>query len=187
MHKAKDTGSDIYVWDWVVRVCHWGIVASFITNYFIVEPGRLFHEIAGYVGVALISIRVAWGLYSANPNKKGSAAYASFSAISLSKQAFREHLQHLKHKQIPRTHGHNPFGWLMVMAVIALLLGLGITGFMMEEIDALFGNSTLEWIHSIMADVLYGCVLVHIAAAFAVQRMGNIQLVRPMLTGWRKR
>ena len=73
MHKAKDTGSDIYVWDWVVRVCHWGIVASFITNYFIVEPGRLFHEIAGYVGVALISIRVAWGLRSANPNKKGSA------------------------------------------------------------------------------------------------------------------
>jgi cytochrome b len=75
----------------------------------------------------------------------------------------------------------------MVMAVIALLLGLGITGFMMEEIDALFGNSTLEWIHSIMADVLYGCVLVHIASVFAVQRMGNIQLVRPMLTGWRKR
>ena len=75
----------------------------------------------------------------------------------------------------------------MIMAVITLLLGLGITGFMMEEIDAMFGNSTLEWIHSIMADVLYGCVLVHVAAVFAVQYIGNIQLVRPMLTGWRKR
>jgi cytochrome b len=57
----------------------------------------------------------------------------------------------------------------------------------MEEIDALFGNSTLEWIHSIMADVLYGCVLVHIIAVFAVQHAGNIQLLRPMLTGRRKR
>jgi len=57
----------------------------------------------------------------------------------------------------------------------------------MEEIDAMFGNSTLEWIHSIMADVLYACVLVHIAAVFLVQYLGNVQLIRPMLTGWRKR
>ncbi len=88
---------------------------------------------------------------------------------------------------MPTSHGHNPFGWLMVMAVVVLLIGLGVTGFMMEEIDAMFGNSTLEWTHSIMADVLYGCVLVHIAAVLIVQYLGNIQLIRPMLTGWRKR
>ena len=58
---------------------------------------------------------------------------------------------------------------------------------MMEEIDAMFGNSTLEWVHSIMADVLYVCVLVHIPAVFLVQYIGKVQLIRPMLTGWRKR
>ncbi|MBJ2128670.1 cytochrome b/b6 domain-containing protein [Alteromonas sp. IB21] len=189
MSTTKDTPSDIYVWDWVVRVCHWGIVAAFITNYFIVEPGRLYHEIAGYIALALIISRVVWGFYS---NKSGTyksenTSYASFSNISLDKQTFLDHVQHLKQRQIPTSHGHNPFGWLMVFAVIALMLGLGITGFMMEEIDAMFGNSTLEWAHSIMADVLYACVLVHIAAVLLVQYVGNVQLIRPMLTGWRKR
>ena len=75
----------------------------------------------------------------------------------------------------------------MVIAVVALMLGLGISGFMMEEIDAMFGNSTLEWIHGMMADVLYACVLVHIGSVFVVQYVGNIQLIRPMLSGWRKR
>lgn len=188
MKKAKDTPSEIYVWDRIVRVCHWGIVAAFITNYFIVEPGRLYHEIAGYIAIALILTRVVWGFYSNKENThQSSTSYASFSNISLNKQSFSEHIQHLKQKQIPTHHGHNPFGWLMVIAVIALMLGLGISGFMMEEIDAMFGNSTLEWIHGMMADVLYACVLVHIGAVFVVQYLGNIQLVRPMLSGWRKR
>lgn len=189
MNKAKDSPSDIYVWDKIVRVCHWGLVAAFITNYFIVEPGRLYHEIAGYIALALILSRVAWGFYSTKFSsfKNENASYANFSNISLDKQTFLDHVGHLRQRQIPTSHGHNPFGWLMVFAVIALMLGLGITGFMMEEIDAMFGNSTLEWVHSIMADVLYVCVLVHIAAVFLVQYIGNVQLIRPMLTGWRKR
>lgn len=56
----------------------------------------------------------------------------------------------------------------MVMVVIVFLFGLGIIGFMMEEIDVLFGNSMLEWIYSIMVDVLYGCVLVYIVFVFVV-------------------
>ena len=189
MYRPNNTPSDIYIWDWIVRVCHWGLVVTFVTNYFIVEPGRLYHEIVGYMAVALISIRIGWGILSTkfDGSKRVATEYASFSKVSLRQQAFAEHIQHVKQKKIPTHHGHNPFGWLMIMAVITLLLGLGVTGFMMEEIDDMFGNSTLEWIHSIMADVLYACVLVHVAAVFAVQYMGNIQLVRPMLTGWRKR
>ena len=189
MSTTKDTPSDIYIWDWVVRICHWGIVAAFITNYFIVEPGRLYHEIAGYTGVSFILLRLAWGTLQQQKaqNKSGEIPYASFASVSLSKKAFIEHFHHLQQKKIPTRHGHNPFGWLMIFAVFTLFLGLGITGFMMEEIDAMFGNSTLEWIHSIMADVLYACVLVHIAAVFLVQYLGNVQLIRPMLTGWRKR
>ena len=87
---------------------------------------------------------------------------------------------------MPVQTGHNPFGWLMIFAVIGLFFGLGITGFLMEEVDALFGNSTLEWVHSIFADVLYACVLVHIAAVFFVQYRGRVQLLRPMITGLRR-
>ncbi|AXT38982.1 cytochrome B [Alteromonas sp. BL110] len=191
MNSAKFSYShdSIYIWDRVVRLCHWGIVTAFTVNYFIAEPGRLVHEIMGYAAMGLLTLRIAWGIRRRNSKSENSDTdfHASFSTISLSKHTFKTHISHLKRKQLPANHGHNPFGWLMFMVVIALLFGLGITGFMMEEIDALFGNSLLEWTHSIMADVLYGCVIVHIAAVFIVQYVGNIQLVRPMLTGWRKR
>ncbi|WP_420934051.1 cytochrome b/b6 domain-containing protein [Alteromonas sp. A081] len=244
---------DVIIWDAVVRLCHWGLVICFITNYFIVEPGRLYHEIAGYSAVLLNAMRVMWGCtrqrtYQDRHNNLGhndsyachdksnndsndsyachdksnndsndsyvchdkstsyachdknqekvtgvtsvdalnKPNYASFRGIDLSRQAFKEHLQHLKHRNVPVQTGHNPFGWLMIFAVIGLFVGLGITGFLMEEVDALFGNSTLEWIHSIFADVLYACVLVHIAAVFFVQYRGRVQLLRPMITGLRR-
>lgn len=56
----------------------------------------------------------------------------------------------------------------MIFVVFILFLGLGIIGFMMEEIDVMFGNSMLEWIYSIMADVFYVCVLVYIVVVFLV-------------------
>ena len=52
---------DITIWDGVVRLCHWGLVICFITNYFIVEPGRLYHEIAGYSAVFFVVVRIIWG------------------------------------------------------------------------------------------------------------------------------
>lgn len=219
---------DISIWDGVVRLCHWGLVICFITNYFIVEPGRLYHEIAGYSAVSFIVVRIIWGFtrpsvestyqdrhashdishdchstlydrhssghntlydrHNSNSDNKGvcESNYASFRTVNLSSQAFKEHLQHLKLRNVPVQTGHNPFGWLMIFAVIGLFFGLGITGFLMEEVDALFGNSTLEWVHSIFADVLYACVLVHIAAVFFVQYRGRVQLLRPMITGLRR-
>lgn len=180
MSANPSTSSDLYIWDLVVRFCHWGLAIAFVTNYFIVEPGRLVHEIAGYSAVALVAVRLIWGFVSHK------SSYANWQQIDLSKQACLSHLSQIKQKQLPKAHGHNPFGWLMILAVLSLVIGLGVTGFMMEEIDAFFGNSRLEWVHSALADSLYICALIHIAAVFIVQHKGNIQLIRPMLTGKRK-
>ncbi len=170
----------LYIWDPLVRLCHWGIVGAFFINYFIVEPGRWVHEIAGYIASTLICIRIGWGLLCS------AQSLASFKHIDLSPQAFALHIRHLKQGKLSAREGHNPFGWLLVIAVSGLLLGLGVSGFMMEEVDTFFGNSTLESIHSLLANTLYGCVLVHIAAVFWVQHKGRIALIRPMLTGKRK-
>lgn len=180
MNAKPSANADLYIWDIVVRSCHWGIVFAFFTNYFIVEPGRLIHEIVGYSAIALVAVRLVWGFSSHK------ASYASWRQIDLNKRAFLLHLSQIQQKQLPKAHGHNPFGWLMIIAVLSLVVGLGVTGFMMEEIDAFFGSSRLEWVHSVLADSLYICALIHIAAVFIVQYKGNIQLVRPMLTGKRK-
>lgn len=174
-----NTNPPLYIWDRIVRLCHWGIVVCFVVNYFIVEPGRLIHEIAGYSTVALLTVRIVWGL------TRSRASFASFKLVDLSGNAFQTHLAHIKQRRIPVHSGHNPLGWLMVMLVVVLIVILGATGFMMEEIDAFFGNSTLDNIHSVAADILYGAVCVHVLAVLIVQWRGNISLIKPMISGKR--
>jgi len=169
----------LYIWDKIVRLCHWSLVVCFVVNYFIVEPGRLIHEIAGYSAVALLTLRIVWGV------TRPASSFASLKHIDLSRDAFQTHLTHIKHRNTPAHSGHNPLGWLMVMLVVVLFVILGVTGFMMEEIDAFFGSSTLDQIHSVTADILYGAVCVHVLAVIIVQWRGNISLIRPMISGKR--
>jgi len=172
------TVKEFPLWDPVVRLCHWSFVAIFAANYFTLEPGNLIHQILGYVAGGLVVARCVWGGVS--------RGHARFSSAALSLRAFRQHYNHLKARRLPVTKGHNPFGWLMLFLVLLLFAGLALTGFMLEEVDAFFGNSLLETIHALLADVLYGMVLVHVAAVLLVGWYGRISLIPPMIHGKRK-
>ncbi|GGW82588.1 cytochrome b/b6 domain-containing protein [Alteromonas halophila] len=167
----------LQIWALPVRLCHWLFVIGFTLNYFILEAGRTAHEIVGYVLVALVLFRIVWGVV-----KPG---HAHFGQFHLNYRAVREHLHHLRKRSIPRDSGHNPIGWLFVFATLALFLVLGITGFLLEEIDALFGNPTVELIHSLAGDTLMVLACIHIAAVLFTQWRGRIALISPMITGKR--
>lgn len=169
----------VRIWHPLIRIIHWLLVAIFIANYFILEAGSQWHQWLGYTAVAAIAVRITWGFVD--------NSYGNFKTIELSKQALQEHLQHLKQRQTPIESGHNPLGWLMVFAVILLFFGLGVTGFMMEEIDRFFGNSKLEEIHEWLANFLYAAAIIHVAAVIVTGWRGRIELIRPMLTGKRRK
>lgn len=166
-----------HIWDLTVRLCHWLFVVGFTLNYFILEAGRTAHEITGYVIVALVALRVWWGV--AKPG------YANFRQFHFSHTALKSHLHHLRERRIPHDSGHNPLGWLFAFAALVLFMVLGVTGFLMEEVDALFGNPELEQIHEISGDVLFTLVIIHICAVLFTQWRGRIPLLRPMITGKR--
>jgi len=174
------TTSSVTIWDPMVRLCHWGMASCFVINYFIVHAGSLIHEIAGYAAASLVAMRMIWGM------TRSASSFASFKHFSLSREAIVEHCHHLKVRRVPHNSGHNPFGWLMITLVFLLFSALAVTGFMMEEIDALFGNSTLDFIHGLLADILYVAVIVHVVAIITVQWWGNIPLIGPMINGKRK-
>ncbi|MGV2839085.1 cytochrome b/b6 domain-containing protein [Vibrio cyclitrophicus] len=177
----KHTNSDqpLRIWHPLIRLIHWWLVAAFTINYFVVDAGGQIHQWVGYGALAAVLLRIGWGFID-----KG---YGSFRTMRLSREALQQHFTHLKQRAVPKQSGHNPLGWLMVMAVIVLFVGLGVTGFMMEEIDALFGNSTLETVHAWLSNTLYGFALVHVAAVVWVSWRGRIALIRPMITGKRDR
>jgi len=74
----------------------------------------------------------------------------------------------------------------MIYLVFLLITILTVTGWLHEEVDALFGNDFLQETHELAAHVLWIAALVHIASVFVVQHIGKIELVRPMITGRRR-
>lgn len=176
---STSQSQQVRIWHPLIRIIHWLLVAIFTANYFILEAGSQWHQWLGYTAAAALGIRIIWGFID-----KG---YGNFRTINLSKKDLTTHLTHLKQRKIPIKSGHNPLGWLMVFAVMGLFFGLAITGFMMEEIDRFFGNSTLEEIHEWLANSLYAAVLIHIAAVIVTGWRGRIELIRPMITGKRRK
>lgn len=167
----------VRVWGRLIRITHWYLVVAFFLNYFVLDAGGNPHQILGYVAFCAVILRIGWGVMS---KKQG-----SFATISLGLKSFALHFTHLKNRNVPINAGHNPVGWIMILATWTLFIGLAVTGFMLEETDYFFGSSLVENIHSIFSDVLYGLVLLHIAAVFIVAWWGRVSLIRPMLTGWR--
>ena len=168
----------ISIWDPLIRIIHWLLVIAFTLNYFLLESGSDLHQIVGYIALCSVLIRIVWGLLS-----KG---YGSFAHLSLGSDNFALHFSHLKNRKIPAQTGHNPLGWLMILFTWLLFIGLAVSGFMLEEVDYFFGSSLVEDIHSIFSNVLYGFVLLHIAAVLFVAWWGKISLIPPMITGKRK-
>src|SRR3546814_9335809 len=50
------------VWDPLVRVFHWSLVATFVVAWLTGDELEQLHEAAGYVIIALLGIRVLWGI-----------------------------------------------------------------------------------------------------------------------------
>lgn len=108
----------IYVWDPLLRLFHWLLVAAFTLAYFTGDEETSLHVYAGYTILGLLVFRLIWGLIGGR--------YARFSSFSLAPSAVVAYLGSLFSKKPSKDYvGHNPAGSWMV---IALLLSLTLTG-----------------------------------------------------------
>jgi cytochrome b len=159
--------TQVRVWDPVVRVFHWSVVAGCVLNLAIFTDGKGAHRWIGY-GVALaLAIRVVWGFVGSR--------HARFSDFVPGPAALVTYLKALARGQEPRFIGHNPAGAVMMLALMALLAVVSLTGWMLT-LDANFGNETLEDLHVALANSIL---------VFESWKHGE-NLVRSMITG-RKR
>ncbi|MDZ7669872.1 MAG: cytochrome b/b6 domain-containing protein [Gammaproteobacteria bacterium] len=170
--------ASIQIWDPVVRGFHWTLAAAVITDYWFTDPGSDLHDWIGYLAAAAVVVRIVWGFIG--------SGYARFDSFTPSRARIREHLRALSARQVPLESGHNPLGALMIYVVFFLIAILTVTGWMHEEIDALFGNDLLQEIHELAAHLLWIAALVHVASVIVVQYAGRVELIRPMITGRRR-
>lgn len=113
---------EIRVWDPLVRIFHWTLVAAFFTAYLIEAEGELawLHTNAGYLIVILLGVRVVWGLVGPRHARFSDFVTGPFTAASylVAEVAGRAR----------RYLGHNPAGGWMAIALMLSLLATSVTG-----------------------------------------------------------
>lgn len=162
------------VWDPFVRLFHWSLVACVLLNQLLLEGGETAHRWTGYTAGALVLARVVWGFVGSR--------HARFADFFPTPARLRTHLQALRRREQPHHAGHNPLGALMMLALMACVLALGITGWL-QGTDAFFGNEGLQDLHEALANGLLWAAGLHAAAAIVMGRLERVNLVRAMVTG----
>lgn len=167
----------VVVWDSVVRLFHWLVVAGFMANMFVAEEGKLIHRWIGYEILALIVVRLVWGFVG--------TAYARFSNFVPTPSTLRRYARALLAGREPRYLGHNPAAAIMMIVLVLLLVFCGVTGWM-QGLDAFWGSEWVQDLHKISAYAILALAGVHALAAVVESLRHHENLVWSMITG-RKR
>ena len=164
------------VWDGLVRLLHWLLVVSIALAWVSTLGFGLptTHEPAGWVALAGVAIRLVWGF--------AGSRHARFSGFVRKPQAVRDYALKLRAGQEPRYIGHNPLGGWMVLALLAVVAALGLTGWLYTT-DAFWGMAWLDRLHAALAWGLLVLIAGHIGGVLFTSLRHHENLVSAMFSG----
>lgn len=136
------------------------------------------HLTLGYGAVALVMLRVVWGLFSQD-------RFVRFSQFVRPWAETRQYLRAKVAGKASRHLGHNPLGGWMVLALLSTVALLGLTGWL-GTTDLLWGYAWLVDLHSALAWALWALVGVHVVGVVLTSFQQHENLIAAMVTG-RKR
>ena len=191
-HSEPKTSERIRVWDPLVRVFHWSLVAGFATA-FIVEDDLLgVHVWAGYLVLALVAVRLVWGLIGTR--------HARFSDFVRGPGAVLAYLRDVVSLRAPRYLGHNPAGGAMILLLLISVAATGISGLalygaeefagpladVMRGLPAFWGD-VLEEAHEVFAYFTLGLILIHVAGVLVSSLLHHENLIGAMISGYKRK
>lgn len=181
----------IQVWDPLVRVFHWGVVAAFATAFLVEDDLLGVHTWAGYLVLGLVAVRLVWGFIGTR--------HARFSDFVRGPGAVLGYLRNLTNPAAPRHLGHNPAGGAMVILLLILLTATGLSGLatlgaeeMAGPLAGLLADASpgtghwFEELHEVLANLTLGCIVLHVLGVLLSSLAHRENLVRAMFDG-RKR
>lgn len=200
---GMDTGptGTVRVWDPLVRIFHWGLVAAFTVAWLTADEWQTTHEVAGYTVAGLVAFRLAWGVVGSR--------YARFARFLKGPGETFAYIGDMMRGRERRYLGHNPAGAAMVVALLVTLSGTAFTGWLMEDearvamlptMPAIVapawadddgdaqgqrGNSesALEEVHETLANLMLLLVALHVAGVVLTSFRHHENLARAMVTG----
>ncbi len=167
----------VRVWDPLVRIFHWSLVAAFFGAWFLGEDGGALHQALGYTVLGLVAFRLVWGVVGSR--------HARFADFVPTPRQLAGYVRDMLARREARHLGHNPAGAVMILALITLLAATGFTGWL-QTTDAFWGSEMLEEVHGLLAHTTLVLVGLHVAGVVYSSLRHRENLVRAMVTG-RKR
>jgi cytochrome b len=175
--EARGDGT-VPVWDPLVRIFHWSLVLAFSGAYVLGEDGGTLHDGFGYVVLALVAVRLVWGVVG--------SAHARFVQFVPSPRRLLAYAKDVAARREARHLGHNPAGAAMIVALMLALVGTGITGWL-QTTDAFWGSEPMENVHEWFANSTLALVALHVAGVVFSSLRHRENLVRAMFTGRKRR
>jgi cytochrome b len=198
--QTKDA-TTVRVWDPLVRVFHWGLVAAFATAWLTADEVQPIHEVAGYMVAGLVALRLIWGF--------AGSRYARFTQFVKGPGTTLAYLGSMLRGQEPRYLGHNPAGAAMIVALLLTLSGTAFTGWLMAEPDRVamlpalpqivspawadddgdeYGEGgeaegPLKEVHETLANLMLLLVAAHVGGVVLASIRHRENLARAMITG----
>ncbi len=189
---------EVRVWDPLVRMVHWLLAAAVIVDWATDEPLWM-HTWLGYLALALVVVRVAWGFIGSE--------HARFASFVRGPQLVFDYLAGLIRFSSKRYLGHSPAGGAMIVALLVMITATAVTG--MANLAADRGEGPLagvitkverpprvpgqrrppllmKQVHETVANVTLALVVLHVLGVALASFAHRENLVRAMITG-RKR
>jgi cytochrome b len=163
-------------WDGLVRLLHW-LLAALVAVDLVRDDGDYAHRLVGYAAAAVVLVRLSWAAVARAP--------AGLASLRPSMSQSLAYLRLLARGEPPRSAGHDPLGLWMVWLLWILVLLLGVTGWM-SRLDAFWGDDRIHEIHALLADVLLGAVILHLAGVATMSWLWRENLPASMITGYKR-
>lgn len=208
--ETPSTPASVKVWDPLVRLFHWSLVAAFAIAWLSGDEESRLHELAGYAIIGLVLVRIVWGFVGTR--------YARFSDFVYRPSAVLGYAREMLIAKPRHYLGHNPLGGMMILALLVSLLAAGATGLALQGAEqgtgpfaSLSSGTTVtmpgiiatavaddddegdegseeiwEELHEFFANLTLLLVALHIAGVIIGSLVHRENLVRAMFTG-RKR
>lgn len=169
--------NSIKVWDVPVRLGHWLMAGGFIIAWLTAdsEEWRLMHVYSGGMVLAVALFRVIWGIVGSR--------FARFTDFIHGPAAVFRYVKSLLQRQPLHFTGHNPAGGWAIMGLLALAIGIGISGYVAYQ--EWLGDAMAEW-HEELAEAMLLLVVIHLAGVAVGSLMHGENLPRSMVTGRKK-
>jgi len=166
------------IWDAQVRIFHWSLVGLFIVAYLSAERSDGLHLLAGYSIAGLLLLRVLTGFIG--------SPHVRFSDFVRSPGEVLAYIKLIREGRSPRYLGHNPAGGAMVIALLAMIGAICVTGHLMTT-TAWWGSETMEDAHALLVNLTLGLIGLHLLGNFASSLLHHENLTMSMITGLKRR